>query len=121
GPAGGGGGPPDGPDGPPGGGGGGGGDMGGGVPSSAAFTASIGSRSGRAGPAPTTGRTVVSRSSGGTAARRAPPPAADPLWMSLAGRSSRSPLFTGRARAVARRPGTTRSRALGGPHRAEHI
>ena len=48
---------------------GGGGGFGGGVPSSAALTASIGSRSGRV-SSRTDGMTAVSRSSGGTAGRR---------------------------------------------------
>src|SRR5271166_5925859 len=114
---------------------------GGGVPSRAALTSSIGSRSGivssviagmtavgrasGAGPRGGAGRRItgggsltrssLARSPGRAGARSAPPS----LWMSVADRSGRSPLLTGRARAVSRRPGAPRS--LGGTQRAEHI
>ena len=127
------GGPPDGPP-PPGGrrgGGAGGGCFGGGVPSSAALTASMGSRRCAGVVARTCGRTAVDRSSGGTPAARcrvgrsgrrwgpAPPgrlgggaltpSAACPLRTSLTDRSWRPSLFTGRARATARRLGASRT------------
>src|SRR5712675_544975 len=117
------GGPPGGPP-PPGGrrGGAGGGCFGGGVPSSAALTTSIGSRRCGGVVARTAGKTVVNRSSGGTPSalrREGPswrrcwpgptPSAARPMRTSLADRSWRPSLFTGRARATARRPRATRS------------
>src|SRR5215218_1267749 len=136
-----GGGPPRGPP-PPGGrrGGAGGGCLGGagGAPSNAALTTSIGSRR-CAGLVPRTGgRTAVNRSSGGTPAARcrggpsgrrcggggcAPTPsAACPLRTSLADRSWRPSLFTGRARTSARRLGAPRSPPLlWRRDRAEHI
>src|ERR1700754_2567948 len=132
-----GGGPPRGPP-PPGGrrGGAGGGCFGGagGAPSSAALTTSIGSRR-CAGVAPrTTGRTVVSRSSGGAPAARCrggpsvrtggcpTPSAARPVRTSLADRSWRPSLFTGRARATARRLSPPRSaRSLRWRDGAEHV
>src|SRR5215212_9804049 len=126
-------GPPDPP--PPGGGrrgGTGGGGLCGGVPSSAAFTASIGSRSGRVSSSRTAGMIAVRRSSKwltglrsgrgrstSTVSRSSTPSAACPLWTSLADRLWRPSLFTGRPRTIARGPG--RTRALRGPNRAEHV
>ena len=95
---------------------GGGGGFGGGVPSSAALTASIGSRSGGV-SSRTAGMTAVRRSSGGAAGRRGgaggsasadgrspTPSAARPARTSLADRLWRPSLFTGRPRAIARGP-----------------
>jgi len=109
------------------------------VPSNAALTASIGSRSPAALSSVTGGRIVVNRSSGGTGGRWPgepgsggalpplaspaghfdPPPVAGPLGTSVADRSWCSPLFTGRAGTVARRPRS--AGALGRASRAEHI
>src|ERR1700744_4621088 len=104
-----------------------------GRPSSAAFTASIGSRKRFGASSLTGGRIVVSRSSAGTAGRRdvcrggtgdgvGPASAPAPFGLSAADWSCCPLLFTGRAGAVARRPGAAclprrTSRAC----RAEHI
>src|SRR5829696_4304237 len=118
------GGPPGGSPPPPGGrrGGAGGGCFGGGgVPSSARLTTSIGSRKCAGVLARTCGRTEVNLSSGGTPAAlcrggpsgrgcgRAPTRSAPrPVRLSLADRSWRPSLFTGRARSTARRTCATR-------------
>jgi hypothetical protein len=114
--------------------------LGGGVLSSAALTASISSRSGSG--SVTAGMAAVWRRFGGTARREGcaagrdsgvwpgtgPSPRcagpstrslAAPRRLSVADRSGRSPLFTCRARIVARRPSAPRS--LRGTHRTEHI
>src|SRR3954470_15203383 len=109
----------------------GGGGFGGGVPSSAALTASIGSRNGR-GSSLTAGMIAVCRSSkwltglrgsGGrctsTVLRSSTPSAACPCGTSLADRLWRPSLFTGRPRAVARGP--RRTRALRRTNRAQHV
>src|SRR3954452_15154479 len=114
---------------------GGGGGLGGGTPSSAALTTSIGSRRCAGVLSRNAGRTAVRRSSGGAPAARcrggpdggrdarAPAPsAACPLRTSLADRSWRPSLFTGRARATARRLGASRTpRPSRRWDRAEHI
>ena len=117
---------------------------GGGLPSSARLTTSIGSRKFGSISLRTGGRIVVGRTSGGTAARAprrlavpasagvvtagvAPvsaawrpdaPSATDPRGLSGADGSWRSSLFTGRARAVARRSCAAR---LGRTRSTEHV
>src|ERR1700744_2382965 len=97
-----------------------------GRPSSAAFTAAMGSRNRFGASSLTGGRIVVSRSSGGGVGRRRgcfdPPSAPDPIGLSAADWSCCPSLFTGRAGAVARRPGAARlPRRTSRACRAQHI